>query len=91
MALASRNGEAAERWARSAVDYAFSTDALVDQANTKLELARILSALNRRDEAIPEARAALDLFLTKGDRPGAEQTRAVLKELEAAATTQTSG
>jgi hypothetical protein len=32
-----------------------------------------------------------DLFLTKGDRPGAEQTRSMLKELEAAAATQASG
>jgi hypothetical protein len=86
-----RRSSSPERWARSAVAYAFSTDGLVDRANTKLELARVLAALERRDEAIPEARAALDLFLTKGDRPGAEQTRSMLKRLEAAATTQASG
>jgi DNA-binding SARP family transcriptional activator len=91
MALAQGDGEAAERWARSAVAYAVSTDELVERANTKLELARVLAALNRRDEAIPEARAALELFMTKGDRPGADQTRAMLRELEAAATTQASG
>jgi class 3 adenylate cyclase len=91
MALAWGDGEAAERWARGAVAYAFSTDGLVDRANTKLELARVLAALNRRDEAIPEARGALHLFLTKGDRPGAEQTQAMLRDLEAGATTQASG
>ncbi|MGZ6563707.1 MAG: hypothetical protein ACXVH3_31255 [Solirubrobacteraceae bacterium] len=81
MALACGDGEAAERWARSAVDHAFSTDGLVDQANTKLDLARVLTVLERPEEAIPEARAALELFLTKGDRPGANQTRALLNEL----------
>jgi class 3 adenylate cyclase/tetratricopeptide (TPR) repeat protein len=81
MALARGDGEAAEQWARSAVDHAFSTDGLVDQANTKLELARVLAALERPEQAIPEARAALELFLTKGDRPSANQTRALLNEL----------
>lgn len=81
MALAGGDGEAAERWARSAVDRAFSTDALVDQANTKLDLARVLTVLERPKEAVPEARAALGLFLTRGDRPGAKQTRALLNEL----------
>ena len=81
MALAGGDGEAAERWARSAVDHAFATDGLVDQANTKLDLARVLTVLERPKEASREARAALDLFLTKGDRPGANQTRALLNEL----------
>jgi class 3 adenylate cyclase len=91
MALADGNGEAAERWARSAVDHACSTDALVDQAITRLELARILAALDRRDEAISEAQAALKLFTAKGDRPGAEQTRAMLDGLKAGATMRPSG
>jgi class 3 adenylate cyclase len=83
LALADGDGEAAERWARSAADYASQTDQLREQANTKLELARVLTALDRPDEAIPEARAALDLFLAKGDRPGAQQTHALLNELRA--------
>jgi hypothetical protein len=49
--------------------------------NTKLDLARVLTALDRPEEAIPKARAALELFLTKGDRAGADQTRALLDEL----------
>jgi tetratricopeptide (TPR) repeat protein len=81
MALAGGDGEAAERWARSAVDQAFATDALVDQAASKLALARVLAGLERPEEAVAEARAALELFLTRGDRPGANQTRALLNEL----------
>ena len=81
MALAGGDGEAAERWARSAVDQAFATDALVDQADSKLALARVLAGLERPEEAVAEARAALELFLTRGDRPGADQTRALLNEL----------
>jgi hypothetical protein len=83
LALADGDGEAAERWARSAVDHASRTDDPVEQAKTKLELARVLNALERPEAAIPEAEAALDLFLTKGDRPGADQTRALLAELGA--------
>ena len=83
LALADGDGEAAERWAQGAVDRASLTDNLVIQANTKLDRARILTALERPDAAVREARAALDLFLTKGDRPGAQQTRALLDELGA--------
>ena len=81
LALSGGDGEAAERWARRAVHQASLTDNLLHQANTKLDLARVLTALERPEVAIPEARAALDLFLTKGDRPGAEQTRTLLDEL----------
>jgi hypothetical protein len=83
LALADGIGEAAERSARSAANHASLTDNLVYQASTKLDLARVLTALERPDEAIPEARTALDLFLTKGDRLGAQQTRALLHELGA--------
>jgi class 3 adenylate cyclase/DNA-binding SARP family transcriptional activator len=83
LALAEGDGEAAQSWARSAVEYASRTDHMTDQANTKLDLARVLNALERPEAAIPEARAALDLFLTKGDRPGADQTRALLDDLGA--------
>jgi hypothetical protein len=81
VALAGGDGEAAERWARGAVEHAFATDALVDQADSKLVLARVLAGLERPEEAVAEARAALELFLTRGDRPGADQARAVLNEL----------
>jgi Transcriptional regulatory protein, C terminal len=49
--------------------------------NTKLDLARVLTALDRPEEAISKARAALELFLTKGDGAGADRTRALLDEL----------
>ena len=81
MALGGGDGESAERWARSAVDQAFATDALVDQANSRLALARVLAGLERPEEAVAEAGAALELFLTRGDRPGADRTRAILNEL----------
>jgi class 3 adenylate cyclase/tetratricopeptide (TPR) repeat protein len=87
MALATGDGEAAERWARSALHHALSTDCTGDHANARLDLARILAALDRRAEAISEARGALELFTAKGDRPGSEQTRAVLEELGAEAKT----
>ena len=83
LALADGDSEAARRWAQSAVDHASLTDDLISQANTKLDLARVLTALKRPEAAIPEAQAALDLFLTKSDRPGAQQTRAMLHELGA--------
>jgi hypothetical protein len=54
---------------------------LVDQANTKLDLARVLNVLKRPEEAIREARAARELFVNKADRPGANQARALLNEL----------
>jgi class 3 adenylate cyclase len=83
LALADGNSEAAERWARSAVDHASMTDNLVQQASSRVDLARVLAALERPEAAVREARAALDLFLAKGDRPGAKQTRALLHELGA--------
>ena len=51
------------------------------RADARLELARILVALERRDDAVAEARAALELSVSKGDRPGARQARAFLEEI----------
>jgi class 3 adenylate cyclase len=79
LALGDGDGDAAERWARSAAS--FLTDYLGFQAKAKLELARILLTLGRRQDATSEAQAALDSFLAKGDVPGADQTRALLDEL----------
>ena len=83
LALADADPEAAERWARSAVHYAFMTDFPQSQAVAKLELARILRSLGRADEARSEARAALELFAAKGDRPGSEEARAFLNDPDA--------
>ncbi len=78
LALADGDGEAALRWARSAVEYASQTDYIVFQAGAKLELARIEFALGRLDAAVASAEAALELFSLKGDQPGAERSRALL-------------
>ena len=73
--------EQAERWARSAVDYALLSDFIVFQAQAKLSLADVLGALGRRTEAAAEAREALALYEAKGDGPGAALARAALEAL----------
>ena len=78
LALASGDSEAAERWARSAVEYASQTDFTTDHAHTRLELARVLAALDRREEARSQAHLALDLYKAKGDQPGAAEANALL-------------
>ena len=84
-ALAEGNVEAAVRWARSAVAYAFGTDMPEVRADATLDLARLLQAIDRREDADPEARTALELFTAKGHRPGTDRARALLAELEAPA------
>jgi class 3 adenylate cyclase/DNA-binding SARP family transcriptional activator len=81
LAVAEGDGSAAERWARSAVEYARTTDFAWLQAGAQLELARTLAALERSEEAASEARLALELYEAKGDRPGAAQALALLDEL----------
>jgi tetratricopeptide (TPR) repeat protein len=84
LALADSDHEAAERWARSALQHALRTDWVGVQADARLGLARILTGCGRRDAAAQEARAALELFGHKGDRPGTRVTQALLDELGAA-------
>ncbi len=69
--IASADGdlEAAERWARSAVEYAFLSDFAVERSATKLELARVLGARGRQVEAEAAARDALAIAIAKGDKP----------------------
>jgi ATP/maltotriose-dependent transcriptional regulator MalT len=74
--------EEAERWARSAVEHAFATDFYRYRVRTRLELARVLSARGRRDDATSEARAAVEIAKAKGDRPEAALAQAFLDELE---------
>jgi class 3 adenylate cyclase/tetratricopeptide (TPR) repeat protein len=81
LALAQGDGEAAERWARSAVESAFLTDFPIVQGKSKLELARVLTALGRHEHARSEARSALERFDAKGDRPGARQAQGLLEQL----------
>jgi tetratricopeptide (TPR) repeat protein len=81
LALADRDTAAAERWARSAVEHACLTDFHRFTAGARLDLARVLSALQRPEEAKTEARGALDLYQSKGDRPGIAQAIAILDAL----------
>jgi ATP/maltotriose-dependent transcriptional regulator MalT len=85
LALACGEREAAERWARSAVEQAQSTEWVDVQADAQLGLARVLRARGRADEAAREAHAALKLFDHKGDRPGSQVARALIDELGALA------
>ena len=80
-ALANRDRAGAERWSRSAVQHALLTDDLVVQARARLGRSRVMSALGQTDEATTEARAALELFVAKGDYPGHNQARRLLGEL----------
>jgi tetratricopeptide (TPR) repeat protein len=83
LALADGEEEAAERWARKAVDSAFLTDFTFVQGEAVLTLSSVLEKLGRRKEATVEASRALELFEAKGDRPYTAQVRALLKKLGA--------
>jgi ATP/maltotriose-dependent transcriptional regulator MalT len=78
--LALRRGDtaAAERWARSALDYALKTDFVELQAGARLGLAHVLAALGRKEEASSEGQVSLRLFDAKGDRPGEQVARTLL-------------
>jgi class 3 adenylate cyclase/predicted ATPase len=75
------DSEEAQRWASSAVDYAFQTGFPDVRAEAKLDLARVLSALGRRDDAARAAREALAIHEAKGDRPGIAETQTLLDQL----------
>jgi class 3 adenylate cyclase len=81
LALTDGDGQAAERWARSAVEHARRADFALYQAGAHLDLARVLAALSRPLEAASEARAALERYEAKGDRPGAVEARSLLGEV----------
>lgn len=83
LALADGDSEGAIRWASSAVAHASHIDSLEVRADATLDLARVLDAADRRNDAVPAARAALELFTAKGHRPGADKARALLAGLEA--------
>jgi hypothetical protein len=71
-----------ERWARGAAAHAARTDLILEQATTKLELARVLTAIGKPDEAATEAPQALELFEAKGDQPNAPKARGMIDHLE---------
>ena len=82
LALADEYRAEAERWARRAVEYSLRTDYIVGQGETRMELARVLVAADRCDEAAAEARDALELFEAKGDQPNAAKARGMLDHLK---------
>jgi len=81
LALADGDVEAAERWARSALEKAFQTEFVVEQGEAKLDLARVLVASGRIEDARSEAREASERFTAKGDLPGDRTAQALLEEL----------
>ncbi len=86
VALGAGDLEQAEEQARLAVHHAFRTDCVIVQAAAKLELARVLAALGRREEALVEAHEALEIHETQEDRPGMAEVRALLQELSSSDT-----
>ena len=69
--LARRGGvDEAERLARRAVEIASGTDALLDHADARLALSRVLAAAGRSGEAAAEAARARDLYEAKGSVVG---------------------
>ena len=81
LSLADGENEAAERWARKAVDSALVTDFTFVQGEAVLTLCFVLEKLGRREESMLEARRALELFEAKGDRAYTAQAHSLLKEL----------
>ena len=81
LARSSGDFQNAEKWARSAVQYAFQTDFPSYQSAAKIELARVLRELERCAEASTEAREAVAISEAKGDKPQAALAQSVLDEL----------
>ena len=82
LALAEGDPEAAERWARSAVEIASQTDAPIGKADAHVDLARVLIALGQPREAASEARAAVELYEAKGDQHSGAAAEALLDEAQ---------
>jgi hypothetical protein len=78
LALAGSDYAAAENWVKSSVEHWCQTDFIRHTAQARLELARLLITVGGADDAISEAREALELFEAKGDRPGVADARALL-------------
>jgi tetratricopeptide (TPR) repeat protein len=81
LALAAGDGAAAERHARTSLEYWSRTDSLRFTARAWLDLAGVLSALGRTEEAIAEAHRGFELYAAKGDKPGLADAQALLDRL----------
>jgi tetratricopeptide (TPR) repeat protein len=81
LALADGDLAEAENRARSALHRAAQTEMLIEQGLAELELARVLAAAGKRDEAAAHAQEALAAFEIKGDQVHSPQARALLDGL----------
>ena len=81
LALADGDGAGAETCATTSLEYFSRTDFRRHTARATLDLARLLSALGRLEEATAEARRAVELYAAKGDRPGLADAQSFLDRL----------
>lgn len=81
LALAEGDDVQAERWARSALDYADQTDFFWTRAEAKLLLARVLLASGRSTEAAHELEDSEAIYRAKGDAPGAADVQELIAAL----------
>ncbi len=81
LALADGDVDAAERWARSALDFAYQSDLYACRGEANLQLSHVMAERGQAAAAADAARAALDIYHRKGDRPRAEQAQAWLLAL----------
>jgi tetratricopeptide (TPR) repeat protein len=72
----------AERFAREALTYIHKTDSPDMQGDTYCDLAEVLEAAGRRDEAVAAWHEALDLYERKGVVPLARRVRERLAALQ---------
>jgi tetratricopeptide (TPR) repeat protein len=74
--------EEAEALAREAVRIAAESDFIVWRVDTLMDLAEVLRAAGRVEEAIPPLQDALALYEAKGDVVSSAKARAHLAELQ---------
>jgi predicted ATPase/class 3 adenylate cyclase len=77
------DAEGAETLAREAVRLAEDTELLNTQGDALLDLATVLTAAGRREEALAAADAAARRYEQKGNRPSLERARELASELAA--------
>jgi class 3 adenylate cyclase/tetratricopeptide (TPR) repeat protein len=82
LALGDGDFEVAERWGRDAVEHAMRTDIPADQAGARLNYSHVLSGCGRREDALVQARGALELYELKGDQPRVEQARNLVSSMD---------
>jgi tetratricopeptide (TPR) repeat protein len=75
------DAERAETLAREAVRLAEATELLNTQGDALLDLATVLTAAGRREEALTAVEAAAGRYEQKGNRPSLERAREVAAEL----------